>query len=97
MSLPAKPVEKAAKEVAAGDPRAAARAWLWPLVVAVTIAFALDTYLVATRPLLPFDVPVAGFIQSFPWGPVAYVFDAINLTAGYVQVAVGAVVIVVMF
>ncbi len=97
MSLPAKPVEKAAKEVAAGDPRAAARAWLWPLVVAVTIAFALDTYLVATRPLLPFDVPVAGFIQSCPWGPVAYVFDAINLTAGYVQVVVGAVVIVVMF
>jgi membrane-associated phospholipid phosphatase len=84
-----KPVEKAAKEVLAGDPRASARAWLWPLVVVVTIVFALDTYLVATEPLLPFDVPVAVFVQSFPWGPVAYVFELINATAGYVQVAVG--------
>src|SRR5207249_11618424 len=49
----------------------------------------MDTYLVATQPLLPFDVPVATFIQSFPWGPVTYFFDAINYTAGYVQVAVG--------
>ena len=97
MSQQARPVEKAAKEVAAGDPRAAARAWLWPLIVAVTIVFALDTYLVATRPLLPFDIPVAAFIQTLPWGPVVYVFDAINFTAGYVQVAVGAIAIVVMF
>ena len=93
----AKPVEKAAKQVPAGDPRAAARAWLWPLIVAVAIVFALDTYLVATRPLLPFDVRVAAFIQSLPWGPVAYVFDAINYTAGYVQAAVGAVAVVAMF
>src|SRR5207245_2059559 len=55
----AQPVEKAAQEVIAGDPRESARAWLWPLTVAVAIIFAMDTYLVATQPLLPFDVPVA--------------------------------------
>jgi undecaprenyl-diphosphatase len=91
-----KPVEKAAKEVLAGDPRASARAWLWPLVIAVMITFALDTYLVATRPLLPFDVPLASFVQSFPWGPITYVFDLINVTAGYVQVAVGAAAILLL-
>lgn len=89
--------ERAAKEVLAGDPRASARAWLWPIVVAVSITLALDTYLVATRPLLPFDVPVARFVQSFPWGPVAYVFELINVTAGTVQIAVGAVAIAAMF
>jgi undecaprenyl-diphosphatase len=88
------PIQKAAKEVIAGDPREAARAWLWPLALAVAIVFAIDTYLVATRPLLPFDVPVAIFVQSFPWGPLVYVFELINLTAGYVQVAVGAVAVV---
>ena len=94
--MSSKPVEKAAGEVLEGDPRAAARAWLGPLVVAVAIVFALDTYLVATRPLLPFDVPVAVFVQSFPWGPVQYVFDVINFTAGNVQIAVGAVAILVL-
>lgn len=94
MSVQQQPVEKAAKEVIAGDPRAAARAWLWPLALAVAIVFALDTYLVATQPLLPFDVPVAVIVQSFPWGPVVYVFELINATAGYVQVAVGAIAVV---
>ena len=91
------PAQKAAAEVAAGDPRAAARAWLGPLIVAVGIVFALDTYLVATRPLLPFDLPVAAFVQTFPWGPIAGVFNLINVTAGYVQVAVGAGAVIVLF
>ena len=95
MSQPA-PVGKAAKEVLAGDPRGSARAWLLPLIVAVVILFAMDTYLVATQPLLPFDVPVAAFIQSFPWGPVTYIFDAINYTAGYLQVGVGVAAVVIL-
>ena len=90
------PVEKAAKEVAAGDPRQAARAWLWPLATVVAIVFAMDTYLVATSPLLPFDLPVAIFVQSFPWGPVVYAFELINATAGWWQVAVGVVVVIAM-
>jgi undecaprenyl-diphosphatase len=96
MSTPA-PAQKAAREVIAGDPRQAARQWLWPIVVAVSIIFAMDTYLVATSPLLPFDLPIAVFVQRFPWGPLAYVFEVINATAGYWQVAVGAVAIVALF
>jgi undecaprenyl-diphosphatase len=92
----AAPAEKAAKEVLAGDPRESARRWLWPMTVAVAILFVMDTFLVATEPLLPFDIPVAAFIQSFPWGPVTYVFDVINFTAGYVQVAVGVAAIVIL-
>lgn len=98
MSQPqSQPVEKAAEQVLAGDPRAAARAWLWPFALVATIVFALDTYLVATRPLLPFDVPVAIFVQSFPWGPVTHAFDVIDFTAGYLQVAVGVVAVVFLF
>ena len=97
MSTQPKPVEKAAQQVAAGDPHEAARAWLWPTAVVVAILFAVNTYLVATSPLLPFDLPVAVFVQSFPWGPLVYVFDAINFTAGYWQIAVGALAILGMF
>ena len=88
--------KKAAGEVLAGAPPASARAWLWPIVIAVAIAFALDTYLVATRPLLPFDVPVARLVQSFPWGPLAYVFDLINIIAGTWQIAVGGIAILAL-
>jgi len=96
VSQPA-PAGQAAEEVLAGDPHASARAWLWPLVVVVAILFAMDTYLVATQPLLPFDIPVTTFVQSFAWGPVTYVFDLINYTAGYVQVAVGIAAVVFVF
>ncbi len=88
--------KQAVREVLAGDPRASARAWLWPIAVVVAIAFVLDTYLVATRPLLPFDVPVARFVQSFPWGPLVYVFDLINVTAGTSQIVVGGLAILAM-
>ena len=87
------PPERAAKEVIAGDPRAAARAWLGPLTIGVALLFALDTLLVATEPVLRFDVPVALFVQHFPWGPVTWAFRLINVTAGYWQIGVGLVVI----
>lgn len=96
MSAEPAPAQQAAREVAAGDPHDAARRWLGPLTVAVAIAFALDTYLVATRPLLPFDIPVAVFVQSFPWGPLTWIFRAINETAGYPQGAVGVLAVVVL-
>jgi undecaprenyl-diphosphatase len=96
MSDPAHAAE-AAQQVAAGDPHEAARRWLGPLVVAVAIIFALDTYLVATLPLLPFDIPVAIWVQSFPWGPVTWVFRLINETAGYPQGAVGVIAVVILF
>ncbi|HET9781233.1 MAG TPA: phosphatase PAP2 family protein [Candidatus Dormibacteraeota bacterium] len=96
MSRPA-PAEEAVRQVAAGDPHADARQWLGPLTVAVAIMFALDTYLVATRPLLPFDVPIAMFVQSFPWGPVTWIFRLINETAGYPQGAVGVIAVITLF
>jgi membrane-associated phospholipid phosphatase len=95
VSQPA-PAQEAAKQVIAGDPSQEARRWLGPLTVAVFIAFAVDTYLVATHPLLPFDVPVAMFVQSFPWGPLTLFFQVINFTAGYWQIAVGIVAVLVL-
>ena len=59
--------------------------------------FAIDTILVANDPLLPFDLPIAIFVQSFPWGPVQWVFEAINLTAGYPQGAVGVMAVLLLF
>jgi len=91
------PAQKAAAEVLSGEPHAAARAWLGPLTLIVAALFALDTAAVATRPLLPFDVPVAVFIQGFPWGPVTYVFQLIDSIAGYLQIVVGAVAVIGLF
>ena len=59
--------------------------------------FAIDTVLVATNPLLPFDAPIAVWVQSIPWGPVTWIFEAINLTAGYPQGAVGVLAVIVLF
>jgi len=49
-----------------------------------------------TEPLLPFDVPIAVFVQSFPWGPVTWAFQLINVTAGYWQIAVGLAAIAIV-
>lgn len=65
-------------------------------MIATAIGFALDTYLVATRPLLAFDVPTATFVQSFPWSPVTWIFHLINETAGYPQGAVGVMAVIVL-
>ena len=98
MSTPAPAAPRqAARQVMAGDPHKAARQWLGPVVVVAAILFALDTYLVATRPLLPFDIPVATFVQWFPWGPMTWIFRLINETAGYPQGAVGVMSVVVLF
>src|SRR5207253_11362829 len=91
------PAKEAAKEVLTGEPGPSARIWLGPLTLAVWVVLATNTYLVATHPLLPFDVPVATFVQSVPWGPVAYLFELINATAGYLQVTVGLVAMVLLF
>jgi membrane-associated phospholipid phosphatase len=89
--------KQAAAEVIAGRPGESARRWLGPLVLVVAVLFAIDTYLVATRNLLPFDVPIALFLQQVPWGPVTYVFDLTNNTAGYVQGVVGFAAVILMF
>lgn len=89
--------KQAAQEVIAGRPGESARAWLGPLTLVVAVLFAIDTYLVATQNLLPFDVPIAVFVQTFPWGPVTYFFQLTNNTAGLIQGVVGVVAVVVLF
>jgi membrane-associated phospholipid phosphatase len=70
---------------------------LLPAMIVIWALFAVDTILVATNPLLPFDVPITTFVQSLPWGPVTLIFEAINLTAGYPQGAVGVLAVIVLF
>lgn len=69
------------------------RRWLGLIALAAAILFALDTYLVVTGPLPPFDLPLARYVQGLPWGPLTYVFDFINSLAGYVQLGVAVVMV----
>jgi undecaprenyl-diphosphatase len=58
------------------------------------VLFAVDSALVLTWPLLPFDVPVALAVQRFPWGPLAAWMSITNAIAGYWQALAGAIAIV---
>ena len=89
--------KQAAKEVLAGQPGPTARRWLGPTALVVLALFAIDTYLVIQNEVLPFDLPVARFVQSLNWGPVVYPMELINVSAGIWQVALGAVAIVALF
>jgi membrane-associated phospholipid phosphatase len=89
--------KQAAAEVLAGRPGPTARRWLGPTALVVFVLFAIDTWLVIANDVLPFDVPVARFIQQLNWGPLVYPMDLINTTAGIWQVLVGAVAIIGLF
>lgn len=89
---------QAVREVLAGQPGQAARRWLGPLVIIVVVLFAIDTVLVVSHTLLvPFDIPVATFIQSVNWGPIVYPMEFIGWLAAYKQALLGAVAVVVVF
>ena len=89
---------QAAKEVISGEPKTAARKWLGPTALVMFILFALDTYLVTAGVLTrPFDVPITTFVQSINFGPVTYVLQLINASAGIWQVLIGVVAIVALF
>ncbi len=47
--------------------------------------------------LTPFDIPIATLVQSINWGPMVYVFQLINVSAGIWQVLIGAVAVVALF
>ena len=96
-SAPLAEPKQAAAEVIAGRPGPTARRWLGPTALIVFILFAIDTYLVVQNEILPFDLPIARFIQQFNWGPVVYPMQLINASAGYGQVVLGAVAIVALF
>src|SRR5256886_11539226 len=88
--------EQAAKEILRGEPAAAARRWLGPTALVMFVLFAIDTVLVINGFWLPIDIRVATFVQGLNWGPLAYVLQVINVTAGYWQVLVGIVAIVAL-
>ena len=93
--------KQAAAEVLAGRPGQHARAWLGPLTVGLAVAFIAVSVAVgigqSNGMLLPIDLPVTRVIQAFNWGPLVYVFQAINLSAGLYQGALGVIIIVVLF
>jgi len=90
--------ERAAREILAGEPQAAARRWLGPTVLAMFVLFVLDTYLVAAgAPTRAFDIPITTAVQSINWGPISYVLQLINASAGIWQVLLGLVAIVALF
>ena len=88
---------QAAAEVLAGRPGPTARRWLGPAALVVFVLFAIDTYLVIANDVLPFDIPIATFIQNLNWGPVVYPMELINASAGIWQVVIGAVAVVGLF
>ena len=89
--------KQAVAEVLAGQPGPTARRWLGPTTLAVFILFAIDTYLVVANDVLPFDIPIARFIQQVSWGPIVYPMQLINASAGIWQVLIGASAIVALF
>ena len=96
-SAPLAEPKQAAAEVIAGRPGPTARRWLGPTALAVFVLFAIDTFLVVQNDVLPFDVPIATFIQSVNWGPLVYPMELINVSAGIWQVLIGAVAVVALF
>ena len=89
--------KQAAAEVLAGQPGPTARRWLGPIALVVFALFAIDTFLVVTKSVLPGDLWITTFIQQLNWGPVVYPMEWINTTAGILQVVVGVVAVVVLF
>jgi membrane-associated phospholipid phosphatase len=89
--------KQAAAEVIAGRPGPTARRWLGPTALVVFVLFAIDTFLVVQNDVLPFDYPIALFIQQLNWGPVVYPMELINASAGIWQVLIGAVAVVALF
>jgi len=96
-SAPLAEPKRAAAEVIAGRPGPTARRWLGPTALVVFVLFLVDTYLVVQNAVLPFDVPIARFIQQLNWGPVVYPMELINASAGIWQVLIGAAAIVALF
>jgi undecaprenyl-diphosphatase len=89
--------KQAAAEVLAGQPGPTARRWLGPTALFVFALFAIDTFLVVKNDVLPFDLPIARFIQQLNWGPAVYPMQLINASAGIWQVLLGVVAIVALF
>ena len=89
--------EQAAREVGRGRPQAAARKVLALIAIACAIVFLLDSYEVATHPLLFFDRPVERLVQAVPWGPLGLVMTVTNTIAGTWQVIASLLAITMLW
>lgn len=87
---------EAAKEVAAGQPGRRGRPLLAFVALVSLTLFVLDTILVTSRPLTFFDLPLALWVQSTPWGPLVPLMELTNAIAGYWQALVGALAVVLL-
>ena len=88
--------ELAVEQVAAGFVGEAARRRLGVVALLCGLLFALDAWIVLTRPLSWFDRPLETLVQRAPWGPLGGLMDATNAVAGYWQLVVGALVVLAM-
>ena len=88
---------QAAAEVGKGRPGTEARRFLGPIALVGALLFVGDAYVVKTQGFNGFDRAVELFVQGVDWGPLTYVFAAINDLAGYYQVAFGLLVAVAFF
>jgi membrane-associated phospholipid phosphatase len=86
--------EQAVEEVVSGDVGRAGRRWLAVVTVVAFAAFVLNSVAVALAGVLPFDLPIALFVQRLPWGPLTRAMDLTNVLGGTYQVAVGAAIVV---
>src|ERR1700730_3539282 len=97
-TTPPGPPERAAKEVVSGRPQRTARWWVGWVSLVAFIAFCLDALLVINGTVTQsFDVPVAGWVQSVHWGPIANVMELTNASGGLGQVVLGVVAVVFLF
>jgi undecaprenyl-diphosphatase len=97
LSVRAVDPKEAAVEVGKGEPQAEARRFLGPVALAGLILFVADAWVVQTQGFNTFDRAIELFVQGFTWGPLVYVFAAINWVAGYYQVGFGLLVGVAFF
>ena len=73
------------------------RRFLGPVAVAALLLFLLDTWLVLSRRPVPFDIPVALFLQRLDWGPLSWWMAATNSVGGYWQALVGLLAILAIW
>jgi undecaprenyl-diphosphatase len=88
--------ERVAAAIEAGDVRRASRPWLGWLAAVLAVAFAVNTYFVATMRLLPFDLPVALLVQRVPWGPLTALMELTNFLGVGWQPLLGVAAVVLL-
>lgn len=92
--------KQAAAEVASGRVGTHGRRWMLGLMLCSLVGFIGISAAVGwgqvNGTMLPFDLPVTLAVQSFNWGFATYIFQAINLSAGLYQGALGVIIIVAL-